>query len=43
MQDIREEIKNFVEIAFDDVGFEQMFINFPKYKMGDLQELTDQM
>ena len=41
MQELREEIKNFVEIAFDDVGFEHMFINFPKYKMKDLQELID--
>ena len=43
MQELREEIKNFVEIAFDDVGFEHMFINFPKYKMKDLQELIDQI
>ena len=33
---MREEIKNFVEIAFEDVGFKKMYINFPKYNLKDL-------
>ena len=36
-QDIRIELISWIEIVFDNLGYKQLFINFPKYNLQQIK------
>lgn len=39
--ELQTEVISWIEIAFENIGFKQMYINFPKYNITQIKQLQE--